>query len=52
MISAPDKYTGAIGKLIATDVWKLPLKPFKKLDIDFPRLPEEVLLFVINDVRP
>ena len=36
------RYTGPIGKLIETDVWKLPVGEFKKIDRNFDLLSDEV----------
>lgn len=42
------KYSGPIGKLIETDVWKLPVGNFKKMTRNFDLLPDEVRIQIVT----
>ena len=50
LVSGPLSYSGSIGKLLATEVWKLPVADFDTIPVsDFPVLPPEVMKDQSND---
>ena len=51
--AGPNCFSGPLGKMIATDVWKLPYnKNFKRLNLlDFPDVPEEVVQSLSTDAK-
>lgn len=48
----PAEYIGKIGKILSTDVWKLPVGDFTPVDApDFPDVPAEVISNFSTDVK-
>ena len=48
--TGPDKYSGLVGRILNTDVWKLPVGKYKPIDcLDFPILPVEVYTKLSED---
>ena len=47
----PIHFQGPIGKLLAGDVWKRPIQKFKRIEIDYPELPTEVVDSLSTDAQ-
>ena len=42
VVLAPGTFTGALGEFIMSDIWTKPIREFKKIGKDFPRLDGKV----------
>ena len=43
VVIAPGTFTGPLGDFIMSDIWTKPIRNFKKIGKDFPRLDRKVL---------